>query len=60
VIGVELLKEKCGSQSSLKEFRRNLKEVIQADTLPDYRMDIDDKKDQVTFYRRNPIHAVTL
>lgn len=60
VIGVELLKEKCGSQSSLKEFRRNLKEVIQADTLPDYRMNIDDKKDQVTFYRRNPIHAVTL
>lgn len=53
VIGLELLQEKCGSQSSLKEFRRSLRELIQADTLPDYRMQLDDEKDQVIFYTRD-------
>lgn len=54
VIGLELLQDKCGSQSTLKEFRRSLRELIQADTLPDYRMILDDKKDQVIFYTRDP------
>lgn len=53
VIGLELLQEKCGSQSILREFRRNLRELIQADTLPDYRMSLDDEKDQVTFQKRS-------
>ncbi len=52
-ISVELLKDKCGSQSSLKEFRRSLRELIEADTLPDYRMSLDDKKGQVLFYTRD-------
>ena len=53
MIGLQLLQEKCGSQSTLKEFRRSLRELIQADTLPDYRMHLDDEKDQVMFYTRD-------
>lgn len=53
VIGLELLQEKCGSRSSLKEFRRSLRELIREDTLPDYRMLLDDEKDQVMFYTRD-------
>jgi plasmid replication initiation protein len=51
-ISVELLQEKCGSKSALFEFRRTLREIVKADTLPDYRMMLDDKKDQVLFYSR--------
>lgn len=54
VIGLELLQDKCGSQSTLKEFRRSLRELIEADTLPDYRMMLNDEKDQVLFYTRDP------
>ncbi|MBG6077798.1 replication initiator protein A [Polaromonas sp. CG_9.11] len=53
VIGVELLKNKCGSQSNIREFRRILRELIQADSLPDYRMQMDNEKDQVVFYTRD-------
>ena len=53
VIGVQLLQEKCGSKSALFEFRRALREIILADTLPDYRIALDDDKDQVLFYSRN-------
>ena len=53
VIGLGLLQEKCGSQSKLKEFRRSVRELILADTLPDYRMLLDEKKDQVMFYTRD-------
>lgn len=52
-ISLELLQDKCGSQSTLKEFRRSLRELIQADTLPDYRMQLDDEKDQVIFFKRD-------
>lgn len=52
-IGLELLRDKCGSQSTLKEFRRNLRELINSDTLPDYRMLLEDEKDQVIFYTRD-------
>lgn len=40
-IGVELLHEKCGSQASPREFRRMLKEVIEANLLPDYTLNPD-------------------
>lgn len=53
VIGVELLQEKCCSKSALFEFRRVLREIIKADTLPDYRMLLDAEKDQVMFYSRD-------
>ena len=51
-IGVGLLQEKCGSKSALFEFRRALRGIIRADTLPDYRLEFDDSKDQVVFHRR--------
>ena len=52
-IGLELLQEKAGSKCSLREFRRMVREVVEADTLPDYRMILDDT-DKVTFYVKNP------
>ena len=53
VIGIELLQDKCGSQSSLKEFRRALREVIEADTLPDYKLSIDNDKSQIVICMRD-------
>jgi plasmid replication initiation protein len=58
VIGVALLQEKCGSKSNIREFRRSLREIIQADTLPDYRIKLDNKKDQVIFYSRDMLKLV--
>lgn len=52
-IGIGLLQEKCGSQSNIREFRRSLRELSNADTLPDYRIQIDEEKDQVIFYTRD-------
>ena len=52
-IGLELLQEKAGSKCSLREFRRMVREVVEADTLPDYRMILDDT-DKVVFYVKNP------
>lgn len=57
VIGLELLQEKCGSQSSLREFRRSIKESIAADSLPDYKIELDEDKDQAIFYRRSATPA---
>lgn len=54
VISLELLQDKCGSQSSSKEFRRTLRELIAADTLPDYKMELNSDKDQVIFTARDP------
>ena len=53
VIGLQLLQKKSGSKSTLKEFRRSLRELIEVDTLPDYRMSFDDEKDQVTFQSKD-------
>lgn len=43
---LETLKEKTGSGAKLKEFRRMMKEIIESDHLPDYKIEFDpDKKD---------------
>ncbi|MBU2767349.1 replication initiator protein A (plasmid) [Acidithiobacillus ferruginosus] len=52
-IGLELLREKCGAQSHIRAFRNQTQEIIEADTLPEYRMSYDREADQVTFYKRN-------
>lgn len=52
-IGLELLREKSGAQSHLRSFRSQVLEIIQVDTLPEYRMSYDREKDQVTFYTKN-------
>ena len=52
-VGLPLLLEKCGSQMEEKAFRRAVKAIAQADTLPDYRLSYDADKDQVLFYVRD-------
>lgn len=47
-IRLELLKEKCGSQSDLREFRRMIKAIANDNSLPNYDFSIDDR-DTVTF-----------
>jgi plasmid replication initiation protein len=54
VIGLELLREKCGAHSHIRAFRGQVLGIIKADTLPEYRMFYDRTKDQVTFYVKNP------
>ena len=58
VIGLDLLREKCGSKMELKAFRRAIKGVIQTDTLPEYRLAMAADKDQVLFYTKNPQNLV--
>lgn len=52
-IGLELLREKSGAQSHIRAFRNQVQEIIDADTLPEYRMIYSREADQVTFYTRN-------
>ncbi len=54
-IGLALLKKKCGSRSSIKEFRRAIKGLVKGDYLPDYEVDFDEEKDQVVFRSRGSI-----
>jgi len=51
---VETLYKKSGSQGSLKEFRRKIKDRAEDEAfkLPDYSMDFDEDADQVTFKNR--------
>jgi plasmid replication initiation protein len=56
-IGLELLKEKAGSKSTIKEFRRALRTIETDDSLPEYRMMVD-HNDKVTFYIRDGIRLV--
>ncbi len=45
-IGLESLKKKTGSSSSLKKFREFIKDIIESDHIPDYQIYFDnDKKD---------------
>lgn len=54
-INLPLLKEKTGSQQETKYFRRELVKIIKDDTLPDYRVAIDEaaKPPQVVFLTRD-------
>ncbi len=51
-ISLELLQEKAGSKSTLKEFRRALRAIQDDDSLPEYRF-ILGHDDKVTFYVRD-------
>ena len=53
-IGLDLLREKCGAQSHIRAFRNQIQEIIDADTLPEYRISFNKETDQVTFYAKNP------
>lgn len=53
-ISFQLLHEKSGSASSLREFRRMVREITDKNTnFPDYRITLDDEKDQVIFWTRD-------
>ena len=54
-IGLELLKEKCGSKSSLKEFRRLVKSIADQNILPEYKLSLSLETDQVIFYTRDNV-----
>lgn len=47
-INLGLLREKCGSQSDLREFRRMIKEIAKDDSLPNFTFSINDQ-DTVEF-----------
>lgn len=53
-IGLELLREKCGSNSSLREFRRQVIAIKDAKTLPEYLLGFDKDADQVIFLNKKP------
>lgn len=51
-IGLDLLREKSGSKSSLREFRRAVRAIEVDDSLPEYRFVVG-HDDKVTFYVRD-------
>lgn len=48
-IGMELLQKKCGSKSSIYEFRRSIKEIINNNNIPTYSMSMEDKSSKIIF-----------
>lgn len=54
-ISVELLQEKCGSQSSPREFRRMLKQIVEDDLLPEYTLIVDWEQGQVVMQNRKKV-----
>lgn len=50
-ISLEVLRDKAGSRSVMKEFRRMVRAIVGDDTLPDYRMSLDET-DMVEFTSR--------
>tara|TARA_R110001606_G_scaffold277322_1_gene425411 strand:- start:209 stop:577 length:369 start_codon:yes stop_codon:yes gene_type:complete len=53
-IALEQLHRKSGSNAKIREFRRMLKDMIEADNLPDYRIRFDMERDLVMFYQKDP------
>lgn len=51
------LHRKSGSKGSLREFRRQIKPIIEGDYLPDYRIEFDEDADKVTFINRNTMQG---
>lgn len=49
------LHRKSGSKGSLREFRRQMKPIIDGDYLPDYSLSYDEEADKVTFQNRNTV-----
>jgi plasmid replication initiation protein len=53
-ISLDLLREKCGSHGTLREFRRQIVAIASAKTLPEYLMAFEHKADQVVFFNTKP------
>lgn len=54
-IGLDTLLKKSGSKSSLKEFRRAVRHLVDHDHLPDYNVRFDEVSDNVTFTNRGTL-----
>lgn len=54
-IGVKTLLKKTGSKSSIREFRRVLRGVVESSHLPDYRVALDEERDVVVFRSRGTV-----
>jgi plasmid replication initiation protein len=52
-ISLELLHKKSGTTGNLREFRRKLKGIAEADALPEYQLRYEAETDNVLFYSRN-------
>ena len=52
-IKISTLLEKSGSTGSVREFRRQVKELVDSAELPDYRAVFDSDNDVVTFYSKS-------
>lgn len=55
-INLDLLLKKSGSKSSLKEFRRSLRHLVEHDHLPDYSVSFKDDTDLLVFVNRGTMH----
>ena len=58
-ISLELLHKKSGSSGSVREFRRKVKEIVEADVLPDYHLRYESDTDAVLFYSKEPQKLIT-
>ncbi len=52
---LSILHKKSGSRSSLKEFRRAIRHIVQHDHLPDYCVTFDEESDKVIFTNRGTV-----
>lgn len=61
-IGLALLQKKCGSNSTLREFRRLVLNIVREDQehdhMPDYAIAYDEQEDMVTFSNRQGVKIV--
>lgn len=53
-VGIDLLYKKSGSQASIREFRRLIRQAVHSNVLPDYYLRYKEENDQVIFSNRNP------
>jgi plasmid replication initiation protein len=52
-ISFDALLKKSGAVCAIKEFRRQIREIVQANALPDYKITFDSESDQVVFWTRD-------
>lgn len=56
---LDTLLERSGSTASMKEFRKAIKSLGESNQLPDYSVEFDGKKNQVTFIKRVSLKDLT-
>jgi len=56
---LKTLHHRSGSTASMKEFRKAIKSLAESNQLPDYSVEFDGKKNQVTFYKRISLKYLT-